>query len=102
MRLRIRKSERERLESVLTNTKDEKGKDRELDDVVDDVFHSTVDILLGREWYAIVAKDGAAVYHWGPYESESKAQAALKMLTSPGPDPMQVYIYKKHRMKESE
>jgi hypothetical protein len=90
------------LETVLTNTKDAQGKDRELDDVVDDVFHNTVDILLDREWYAIVAKDGAAVYHWGPYESESKAKAALKMLTSPGPDPMQVYIYKMHRVKEYE
>ena len=102
MRLRIRKSERERLEKVLTNTKDDQGKDRELDDVVDDVFHTAVDILLGREWYAIVAKDGMAVYHWGPYESESKATAALKTLTSPGPDPMQVYTYKMHRMRESE
>jgi hypothetical protein len=95
--MKLRKSERARLEQVLTDTEDE---DRELDDVVNDVFSTTTEIMLGREWYAIVAKDGDAVYHWGPYESEHKAKTALKLLTSPGPAPMQVYIYKMYRAQE--
>jgi hypothetical protein len=96
--MKPRKSERARLEATLTDAGDG---DRELGDVVDDVFSVTTEIMLERDWYAIVAMDGPAVYHWGPYESEHKAKTALKQLTSPGPDPMKVYIYKMYRAQEA-
>lgn len=91
--MKIRKGERPALESLLEQ------EDADLDDMVEAVFATSVDLALQREWFMVAAwfpSMDTALY--GPYESEATARRAVESMTSPGPTPGVYQIRRTYRI----
>lgn len=91
MTIRIRKDDRAKIETVLSQ-------DGDMDQVVEDVFTTVSELLMERDWHMLITDMGVGQpLLYGPYESESVAKRVAESMVAPGPQPGRYSIHRIRR-----